>query len=34
MGNGEEQVKQIADYVTSDINEDGIYNACKHYKLI
>lgn len=34
MGNGEEQVKQTANYVTSDIDEDGIYNACKHYKLI
>ncbi|WP_304682176.1 Cof-type HAD-IIB family hydrolase [Lactobacillus taiwanensis] len=34
MGNGEEHVKQTANYVTSDIDEDGIYNACKHYKLI
>ena len=34
MGNGEEHVKQIADYVTTDINKDGIYNASMHYKLI
>ena len=34
MGNGEEHVKQIADYVTTDINKDGIYNAIIHYKLI
>ena len=34
MGNGEEQVKQIADYITSDINEDGIYKACRHFNLI
>ena len=34
MGNGEEQVKRIADYVSSDIDADGIFNACKHYKLI
>lgn len=34
MGNGEEQVKRIADYVTTDIDADGIFNACKHYKLI
>ncbi len=34
MGNGEKQVKHIADYVTTDIDADGIFNACKHYKLI
>lgn len=34
MGNGEEQVKRIADYITTDIDSDGIFNACKHYKLI
>lgn len=34
MSNGEEHVKQIADYVTTDINKDGIYNASMHYKLI
>lgn len=34
MGNGEDQVKQIADYVTTSVDKDGIYNACKHSKLI
>lgn len=34
MGNAEEQVKQIADYVTSDIDEDGIEKALKHFGLI
>lgn len=34
MGNGEERVKHVADYVTDDIDDDGIFNACKHYKLI
>lgn len=34
MGNGEERVKHVADYITDDIDDDGIFNACKHYKLI
>ena len=34
MGNGNSQVKKLADYVTDDIDEDGIYNALVHYGLI
>lgn len=34
MGNAEEQVKQAADYVTADIDEDGIEKALKHFGLI
>ena len=34
MGNAEETVKQAADYITSDIDEDGIANALKHFGLI
>lgn len=34
MGNGEEAVKAVADYVTADIDDDGIEKALKHYKLI
>lgn len=34
MGNGKDEIKNIADYITSDIDEDGIYNACKYYGLI
>ncbi len=34
MGNGKEQLKAMADYVTSPIDEDGIENALKHFGLI
>ena len=34
VGNGGEEIKQMADYVTDDINADGIYNAFKHLGLI
>lgn len=34
MDNGKDEVKNISDYVTTDIDEDGLYNACKHYGLI
>lgn len=34
MGNASDEVKAKAKYVTSDIDDDGILNALKHYKLI
>ena len=34
MGNGSESVKAIADYVTKDILDDGIYHAFEHFGLI
>lgn len=34
LGNGKDEVKNISDYVTTDIDEDGLYNAFKHYGLI
>lgn len=34
MGDGMEQVKAVADYVTSELHKDGIYNGLKHYGLI
>lgn len=34
MGNGTQVAKDAAEYVTTDIHEDGIYNALKHYRLI
>lgn len=34
MGNSCEQIKNIADYITDDIDNDGLYNAMKHYNLI
>lgn len=34
MGNANERVKAVADYVTSTVDDDGIVNALKHLKLI
>lgn len=34
MGNAEEGIKKTCSYVTSHIEEDGIYNALKHFRLI
>lgn len=34
MGNAFEEVKKYADYITTDIDDDGIYNALKHFDLI
>ncbi len=34
MGNGSDAVKSAADYVTTPMMEDGIWNACRHFKLI
>ncbi len=34
MGNALDNVKEISDYITSDIDEDGVYHALKHYNLI
>lgn len=34
MGNGSSELKEVADYITSSVDDDGIYNALKHYKLI
>ncbi len=34
MGNGYDSVKAISDYVTTNINDGGIYHAMEHYHLI
>lgn len=34
MGNAWENVKQAADYVTTDVDEDGIEHALRHFGLI
>jgi len=34
MGNGKQALKDIADFVTTDIDKDGIWNAFMHYGLI
>ena len=31
MGNADANIKRVADYTTSHIDEDGIYNACQHF---
>lgn len=34
MGNGQQALKDKADYVTTAIDEDGVYNGLKHFGLI
>lgn len=34
MGNGDAMTKAEADYVTADIDDDGIYKACIHFEYI
>lgn len=34
MGNACEELKAVADYITTSVDEDGVYNALKYYKLI
>lgn len=34
MGNGTAEAKECADYVTDELDQDGIYHACRHFGLI
>ncbi len=34
MGNTSKKAKEVADYVTTDIDNDGIANALKHFHLL
>lgn len=34
MGNAIEELKKVADYVTTSIEDDGVWNACRHFRLI
>ncbi|PRY83602.1 HAD family hydrolase [Alkalibacterium olivapovliticus] len=34
MGNGGPEIREMADYITDDVTEDGLYNAFKHFGLI
>lgn len=34
MGNAQDKVKEIADYVTTDVDHDGIINALRFYSII
>lgn len=32
MGNAIQELKDVADYVTADVGEDGIWKACEHFR--
>ena len=34
MGNAIDALKQQADYVTTSVDEDGILNALRHFRVI
>lgn len=34
MGSGGDEIKEMADYVTDAVDDDGLYNAFKHFGLI
>ncbi len=34
MGNGTDEAREAADYITTDMMDHGIWNACKHFGLI
>lgn len=34
MGNAEDEVKQAASYITTSVDDDGIWNALKHFGVI
>ena len=34
MGNANENVKEISDYITDSVDDDGIYKALKHFDLV
>ena len=34
MGNAEESLKLVADYVTSHVDQDGVWNALKNYGIL
>ncbi|MCQ2251393.1 MAG: HAD-IIB family hydrolase, partial [Bacteroidales bacterium] len=34
MGNATDEVKQFADYVTTSVDEDGVFNALRHFNVI
>ena len=34
MGNGSDKAKSMADYVTTALEQDGIWNACEHFGLV
>ena len=31
MGNARAALKEKADYITTDVDNDGLWNACRHF---
>ena len=34
MGNADDDVKQAADYVTNDVDDEGVFKALQHFGLV
>ena len=34
MGNANDEVKEVADYVTDTVDNDGILKALQHYEIV
>lgn len=34
MGNANEHLKEVADYITDNVDDDGVYKALKHFNII
>ena len=34
MGNANKELKEVADYITDDVDNDGVFNALKHFNII
>ena len=34
MGNAEDEVKRVADHVTSSVDDDGVMNALRHFGVL
>lgn len=34
MGNANDEVKEVVDYITDSVDDNGIYNALKHFNII
>ncbi|MGN0983364.1 MAG: HAD hydrolase family protein, partial [Gemmiger sp.] len=34
LGNGDEAAKRAADYITDDVDADGVYNALRHFGVL
>lgn len=34
MGNGGKEIKEMADYITASVEDDGLYKAFEYFQLI